>query len=165
MNIRGIIGLFILSLVFASCQKNTTSKIPSIGLVGFGALDKGYLKGNVIKINRDTAAMEFTLADGDADLGNDQTANGPRDIFIKDFRYDTGFVGYYFPIIDPPTIEDPKKGLTGDCVFLFTPYILSPRTDSLHLATGDTTHFEVYIKDRAGNESNHFVTSDIIMVP
>jgi hypothetical protein len=105
--------------------------------------------------------MQFTIEDGNADLGNPQ--NGDKfDIYIKDFRFDTGYAGYFFPLIDG-SIKDPEKGFIGTCYFYFTPYILLPRTDSLHMATGDTTSFEVYVVDQAGNESNHFVTPKVIL--
>jgi hypothetical protein len=102
-------------------------------------------------------------------LGNDPNATTPPvkyDIYVKDFRYDTaGFIGYFFPAIDQ-SIEDPKKGIEGTCYFLFIgAAAITPRTDSLHTALGDTTHFEVYIMDRAGDTSNHIITPMIIVKP
>jgi hypothetical protein len=155
MNLRYLVYLLLIVLVAASCQKNEMSKIPQIGLNYFGP--------ETIRFNYDTAFLLLSLQDGDADLGNDK--NGKNyDIYIKDFRFDTGYAGYFFPDIDL-SIEDPKKGITGTCMFYFIPAILSPRSDSLHTALGDTTHFEVYIKDRAGNQSNHVTTGDVILVP
>ncbi len=106
--------------------------------------------------------MEFSFTDGDADLGNDPTGS-QKDIYIKDARYDT-FTGYFFPSIDR-SIENPKKGMQGTCDFFFTPDILKSRTDTNHVLNGDTTHFEFYIVDRAGHQSNHQVTRTIIMRP
>ncbi len=144
-------------MAFFSCQKNNNvSKIPQIGLIYFGSGEGT----DSMRLNFDTAFLKFSIVDGDADLGVGTHA----DIFIKDFRYDTGYVGYSFPTIDQ-TIEDPKKGIQGTCTFEFLPDILTSRSDSLHMATGDTTHFEVYIEDRAGNQSNHIVTGPIIMRP
>ena len=159
MKVRYIACIVFALIAFSACQKNTVSKIPSIALIYFGP--------DSIKLNRDTAFLEFRLTDGDGDLGNDPNSTATPikyDIYIKDFRYDTGFAGYFFPAIDH-AIEDPKKGLEGTCLFAFLPSILTSRSDSLHLLNGDTTRFEVYIEDRAGDTSNHIFTSNIIMRP
>jgi hypothetical protein len=153
MIVRYVISILLVSVILASCQKNEVSKIPQIGLTYFGP--------ERIRINQDTGFMQLSLTDGDADLGNIDPGYY-YDIYIKDFRYDTGYAGYYFPTIDP-AIKDPTKGLTGSCLFMFTPPVLSPRPDSIHTVNGDTTHFEVYIKDKAGHESNHIITPYIIL--
>jgi hypothetical protein len=153
MNIRGVLLLLLVVFVLSSCQTNNLSNIPKIGLISFGP--------PYITINQDTCEMQFTIEDGNADLGNPKIGNN-FDIYIKDFRFDTGYAGYFFPDIDG-SIKDPEKGFIGTCYFYFTPYILLPRTDSLHMATGDTTYFEVYVVDQAGNESNHFVTPKVIL--
>lgn len=153
MKYRGVLYLLLTSVLLSACQTNNMSKIPQIGLISFGP--------PYIRINQDTCVLQFTIQDGDADLGNVQ--DGSRyDIFIKDFRFDTGYAGYYFPVIDG-SIKDPDKGLIGTCYFYFTPAVLSPRTDSLHTATGDTTYFEVYVEDKAGNKSNSFITPQVIL--
>jgi len=113
--------------------------------------------------NVDTAFIEFSLVDGDGDIGysNPQTGDTSQ-IYFRDSRFDSaGFVPNQFPAIDV-TIEDPKKGLQGTCLFYPLPQP-SPRTDSLHTATGDTLFYELYIVDRAGHQSNHIVTHSIIV--
>jgi len=143
-----------LLLAISSCEKTSLSKIPQIKLEGFGP--------EIRVVGKDTTTLFFSLQDGDADLGVD-IKSGQFDIFINDKRFDTGFTGFYFPEISNE-IKDPKKGLTGSCYFFFTPDLLLPRTDSVHLALGDTTHFEVYIVDMAGNKSNHITTGNVYMV-
>ncbi|MES2702513.1 MAG: hypothetical protein V4649_07735 [Bacteroidota bacterium] len=144
--------LLVLVVAFSSCEKKTMSKIPLITLSYFGP--------GQIKVNTDTAFLKFTLQDGDADLGQDQN-NIDYDIYIKDARYDSTYIPYYFPEISPD-IKDPKKGLEGSCIFKFTPDMIVPRFDSLH-KNSDTTSFEIYIMDRAGNKSNHIITPQIIV--
>lgn len=139
--------------VFFSCQKNTVSKIPHIWLKAFGP--------DSIRVNYDTAVIEFTFTDGDADLANDTSSS----VYVKDKRYDSlGFVRYDFPAIDP-SIEDAKKGIkgTGQVLLLLPPP--TPRADSFHQVMGDTTSFEMYITDRARHESNHIITGDLIIRP
>jgi hypothetical protein len=118
----------------------------------------------VIRINKDADTLYLGVQDGDADLGIEDPNSQKYDIYIKDFRFDTGYVGYYFPTIDDE-IRNPKKGLEGIIKFAFTPDILTTRTDSIHMKNGDTTHFEVYIMDRAGHQSNHIITQEIVLVP
>ncbi len=156
MNLRNIVYLLLVVLMAASCQKILQSKIPQIELMSFGP--------TVVKVNYGVPILTFSMKDGDADLGN-RLGSGKYDIFVKDFRYDTGYVGYYFPADFDPSIEDPDKGIKGTCEFQFVPTIFTPRIDSLHMATGDTTHFEVYIVDRGGNQSNHIVTDNVILTP
>ena len=160
MKIRHVAYLLLSSVAVFSCTKsNDVSKIPQISLLYFGS---GEGTDSMV-LNIDTAFLEFSLVDGDGDIGNDP--NGPNnDIFIKDFRYDTGYVGYHFPAVDQ-SIENSKKGIQGKCLFEFTPDLITTRPDSIHQATGDTTHYEVYIVDRAGHQSNHIVTGPIIMRP
>lgn len=154
MSCRNLILLLLAVLLFSSCEKNEVSKIPQIVFL--------QLSPSIIKAGRDTAFMQFSVRDGDADLGVTAGAN-KYDIYIKDMRFDSaGFVGYLFPGIDPG-ILDPTRGITGTCTFLFTPRLLYIRNDSAVHAKFDTTRFEVYIMDRAGNPSNHIVTDPLVM--
>ena len=148
-----LILLIVGCTVLFSCEKNTMSKIPHISLKVFGP--------DSIRSNYDTAFIQFGFADGDADLANDTASS----VYIKDLRFDSaGYVRYDFPAIDP-AIEDPKKGLAGvGLVLLLSPSPV-PRSDSFHMAVGDTTSFEMYITDRARNESNHLTTGKLIIRP
>jgi hypothetical protein len=140
--------------LLSSCEKNEVSKIPQIGFLQFSP--------SIIKAGRDTAFMQFSIRDGDADLGVSPGAN-KYDIYIKDLRFDSAnFVGYLFPGIDPG-ILDPTKGITGTCTFLFIPKLLYARTDSPMHYRYDTARFEVYIMDRAGNNSNPIITDPLVM--
>lgn len=139
--------------VLFSCEKNTMSKIPHIVLKQFGP--------DSIRSNYDTAYILFSFADGDADLANDTSSS----VYIKDLRFpDDGYIRYDFPQVDPG-IEDPKKGLTGSGVVLLLGPPPVPRSDTFHMVNGDTTSFEMYITDRAHNESNHITTGQLIIRP
>lgn len=150
MKFRVVFLLLAAMVGFAGCEKNSVSKIPNISLIASGP--------NVIRVNLDTAFVYFSITDGDADLGNDTVSV----IYWKDSRYDSlGYIKAEFPEIDPD-ILDPKKGLTATCVLYPVPQP-TPRLDSIHLATGDTFTYEIYIKDKAGHESNHITTPPIII--
>ena len=78
--------LALLVLVFSSCHKNDMSNIPNISALS--------LQPNTVKAgsSEDTVFIIFHLQDGDADLGNDPNSN-KYDIFLKDSRFDSGFIG------------------------------------------------------------------------
>jgi hypothetical protein len=144
-------------LIIASCEKNTLSKIPQISLNGFS--------GDSARAGSpfDTVFIAIKFADGDADLGVDpNNTNGYYDIYLKDSRYDTGYVGYFLPSIDA-SAEDPKKGITGIITFAQPAVLLQVRQDSLHLKYGDTLNYKIYIADRARHTSNHITTPNIIL--
>lgn len=154
MRTAAISFLVFLPLAFWGCNKtNDVSKIPQISLMALVPLDS-------MIVNIDTCFIEFGLTDGDGDIGNDSVSG----IYLKDSRYESqGFVKTEFPQIDP-TIEDPKKGLQGTCIFYPVPQP-TPRLDSLHKAVGDTLSYELYITDRAGHTSNHITTHALIVRP
>ena len=153
MKIIGLFFLVFLSVAFTACEKNTVSKIPSISLMAFMPVDS-------MIVNIDTCYIEFSLTDGDGDIGNSPTSQ----IYIKDSRFDSlGFVNFSFPTIDG-SIETPKYGLQGTCIFFPVPQP-TPRLDSIHLVTGDTLTYELYITDRAGHQSNHIITRPLIVRP
>lgn len=150
--------IFISVLSLASCKKDTLSKIP---IIKFLSLTPGSIVGGS---SLDTVYVSFHVQDGDADLGVPQD-NQHFDMYIQDSRYtNLGFVGYYFPAIDG-SAEDATKGLTGTITYSALAATITPRSDSLHMAVGDTLQYEIYIKDRAGHESNHITTSSLLIRP
>lgn len=148
---------FVMFLALAACHKNTISKIPQIT---FESLTPDSVKAG----SQDTVSITFRYVDGDADLGNRPANDTSYDVYLKDSRYDTGYVGIYLPDIASQA-EDATKGMEGVCTIKQLAAFLVPRQDSLHMATGDTLHYEMYIKDRAGHESNHITTTSFIIKP
>ncbi len=151
--------LFLVPILIVSCQKNTVSKIPKISLAGF--------QGDSVVAGSpyDTVTMLIHFIDGDADEGVDpNNTKGYYDIYLKDSRYDTGYVGYFFPTIDKG-VENSSKGLEGTIIFQQLAALLSPRPDSIHSKFGDTLNYEIYIADRARNTSNHITTPNFIIRP
>lgn len=137
------------------CKKEGTprSPIPSIALTGFGP--------DSVKLgsSEDTAVLSFSFTDGDADLGN-TTAN--TDIFLRDSR-NGNVQGYSFPEF-PDAVRNPDIGMEGTGTVALLAAFLLPR-DTVHAVTGDTVRYEVWIKDRAGHESNHITTPDLYLRP
>lgn len=142
----------------AGCNKDDSplSTTPSIA---FESLDPRTVKA---ASSEDTLFLTFRFSDGDADLGVGLDASGQYDVFLTDSR-DSVVNQYLFPEIDD-ALRDPAKGMTGTATIIIQAALLRPR-DSLHAALGDTLQYEVYVKDRAGNESNRFMTPEIFLTP
>ena len=157
---KNAIVLLVLSvfIAFASCKKESNlSKVPKIDFKFM--FPDSLTSGN----SGDTIYIQFSLEDGDADLGHDPNQTENYDIYIKDARVDT-FTGYFFPKIDD-FIKNPAKGIQGDCYFLVLGTFTFVRDDSIHVTLGDTTQYEIYIKDLAGNESNRITTGPVYIRP
>ena len=109
--------------------------------------------------SEDTVYISFHLRDGDADLGNDP--NGTNyDIYLIDSR-DSSVTGYFFPAISS-SIEDPSKGLEGNCILkLQAAYIVPLDTAKLR----DTLHYSIYIQDNALHHSDTLVTPTLYIHP
>jgi hypothetical protein len=157
---RCLFPLILLFLLFAvACKKkNNLSKIPQISFLEM--LPDSIKAGS----SADTLFIYFDFKDGDADLGNKDPNGKDYDIYFNDKRFDTGYQGYFFPSIDA-SIEDASLGISGTGVFKMLAANIAPRTDSIHKNFGDTTYYEIYIKDRAGNISNHINTPVVYIRP
>lgn len=154
MNFRYIVFLLLGATMFTSCAKNEMSNIPQITFLS--------IDPDLSVSKPDTAALVFSIDDGDADLGN-SASSGKFDIYMKDLRFDSaGYVGYFFPAINTAAL-DPKKGVTARCTYFFYNYMLAPRTDSMHSKGFDTTRFDIYIMDKAGHQSNHIITDYLVI--
>ncbi len=150
--LRGLILLASLyAITLVSCEKPVTSNIPQITLMYAGPDSVSVV---------DTLTILLSVQDGDADLGVSPSSGG-ADIYVKDKRYDSAdYKGYFFPELDPE-ILDPDKGVTAKCYLFLTSDQIQRRPDSIYAVLGDPTTLEIYVKDKAGNESNHVLTGEI----
>ncbi len=150
MKFRYAVFFILIALAFASCQKNTASKIPQISLQYFGRLDGS----DTINKKKDTCLLRFSITDGDADLGNPQPGP-PYDIYLINMSLDSGSTQpIFFPVFDQ-AIENPKTGIQGVCNVYFYPGV-QPTIDTK--PGSDTVYFKVYIQDRAGHHSDTVTT-------
>lgn len=151
-------SLFLLLILVAagvySCKKeNKMSNIPEITFLS--VVPNSVRSGN----SEDSITISFKFKDGDADLGNDP--NSPQfDIYMTDNR-DSQPYNYHLPFI-PEEIKDPAKGFEGIATVVVPAAFLI--LDTLH-QEGDTFNFDIYMKDRAQNESNRITTPDIYLTP
>ena len=104
----------------------------------------------------------FEFSDKDGDIGSTGAIGEPANIFIKQTHDTSQGANAQLPVISPD-FQDPDKAIKGTAIdknpgAFFT-------LDSLHMQTGDTFHFEIYIKDKAGHESNQIITPDVYIKP
>ncbi len=139
-----------------SCRKGDHSPIPYIELI---ALSPDTVKGGS---PLDTVFITFNFSDGDGDLGNDP---GVYDVFLRDSR-DSAIDVLRFPFPEiPDEARDPIDGIKGNGVIaLAAPYI-QLRIDTVHTFHGDTLTYDMWITDRASNQSNIIKTPPIFIRP
>lgn len=160
MQLRGLLLISSLVLIFAACQKeNNNTPIPQISLKTFIA--DSIRAGN----SEDTAFISFDYFDGNGDLGVDPNKSV---IVLKDSRTNLP-LGLDSMILAFPTVEeevvDPLNGLRGTAYVTLFGSRLVLRSDSLHQVTGDTAKFKMFIRDNAGNNSNTVDLPEIILRP
>jgi hypothetical protein len=141
-----------------SCKKSSNSPIPYIELVSFSP--DTIKNGSPV----DTAFLTFNFSDGDGDLGNDVT-KGDYDVFLRDMR-DSAYpiIRYPFPDI-PDDARDPIDGINGTGAIAMYGVNLTVRQDTLHKFSGDTIVYQMWIVDRAKNQSNIITTTPLYIRP
>ena len=155
--------LFWLTLILSgwiACKDEVqTSDIPTIK----------YLSTNKIimrqgDLNQDSIWLNFSFSDGDGDLGFG-SSSGNQDIFLIDTR--TNQLQDAFKIPDLP--EAGGKPISGNAsILIFTtcclfPNNIPPCSNPTQFPV-DSIRYELYIKDRAGHESNHEFSDWIVLM-
>jgi len=151
---------FIVLGSFLSCVRPPDySDVPSLE---FRSIDKTTIKQG--SINSDSFNLVLFFTDGDGDFGY-ETMSDSFNIFMKDNRTGNSFRSFKAPTV--PT-QGANNGISGTislriyntcCVFPSSSGIFPCQVDSA-FPTNDLT-IDIYIKDRAGNQSNTVTTSVI----
>lgn len=153
-NIKSIVALALFSLIGSSaCNKASTGPVDKVPSIFFTGLSTDSLQAS----SEQTLNINFNFSDGDGDLGN-KTSSGNFDIYTRDVRNDS-MINYFFPQALPSVIEA-GKGVSGSCALTINAAFIAL---SPNRPLRDTMRLEVYIKDRAGHESNRFTTPDIYL--
>ncbi len=140
-----------LSLLFGSCSKRKEfSEVPEISLRSF-------------KTFNDSASVILKFTDGDGDIGQkDNDTVPPYNMFVKYYEKRNGIFNevilpapfnYRIPLLNP---SGRNKAMQGEIHLDVTPSYYNP------LSKYDTIRFEFYIWDRAGHESNHVNSNDVV---
>jgi hypothetical protein len=152
--INCVFALTLLSILgLSACNKassGTTDKVPSIFFTGL-SID------SLQASSEQTLNINFNFSDGDGDLGN-KASSGNFDIYTRDLRNDS-MTNYFFPQALPSVIEA-GKGISGTCTLTIDAAFIAL---SPNRPLRDTMRLEVYIKDRAGHESNRIITPNIYL--
>ena len=125
-------------------------------------------KPNLDIPNRDSLLLTIGFTDGDGDLGyEDKTPN----IFFIDKRTDsdTVFLTYATPMV---SLQGAGNGISGEISVVLNGIINvcciypdgSNPCQANPLFPTDTVVYEIYIKDRAGNESNRILADPIVLL-
>lgn len=153
--------LFIIfSLLLVACVKAPEfSDVPEISFVSLS-------KSNMTQsdLPTDSVFVTFSFTDGDGDLGDGP--NGAFNVFLTDTR--TGFQENKFRIPEIPQAGT-ANGIEGEIrLLLFTTCcIFSDSRPPCTASTSEPTNelsYEIYIEDRAGNQSNIIETSLITLM-
>jgi hypothetical protein len=158
---KSIFSLFvILSVFFAACVRPPEYPIePRIEFLG---LSKNMVKQGLTK---DTLYLSVSFTDGDGDIG---FQNNDSTLFIVDTRRNGIRINDVQGLPSVPE-QGAGNGITGEirmriyggcCSNGFSPCIPQP-TDKY---AQDTVIYDIYIKDRAGHESNHVKTPPIYIM-
>ncbi len=103
----------------------------------------------------DSLSVRIDFQDGDGDIGLKNGETGVN-AYLMDSR--TGFaLSYKIPYI---SANASHEAVSGSVWFTIEPFSINCRPDHIGF---DTLHYEIYIVDRAGHESNHAKTDDIII--
>ncbi len=162
-NVSRILGLIaIASFLFASCI--TPPDYPVEPTISFHSWNRDTMLQGFNDEDFVLATLEFT--DGDGDIGNE---DGEVTLFVLDLRDSTfNNSADKLPVVPEPGASN---GISGDITFkifqtccLPPPEIFTFSCAPAPLYPIDTVLFEVWIKDRAGNESNHVIVDPIYLL-
>lgn len=149
-------------LVFGLYCCQTPPDYPDEPVIEFLSMNKNtMLQGSGLA---DTVLITFSFTDGDGDLGRAENSQD-LDIFLTDLRKNAPADNYRIPFI--PELGA-GNGIRGEVTFkLFQTCCIYPNgvplpcTPNFENFPQDTVAYELFIVDRAGNESNRIQTEDI----
>ncbi|WP_236980322.1 hypothetical protein [Membranihabitans maritimus] len=150
--------LFVGFIVLTSCIKRPD--FPDEPVIEFISMNRNQMIQD--NFNTDSLRITFSFTDGDGDLGNNDSLN----IFIRDNRDQFIASQYRLPMLPS---EGASRGIEGEititiyttcCIF---PDGTPPCTPS-QLYPRDTLTYDIFIKDRAGHESNTITTNPIVLL-
>lgn len=115
-------------------------------------------------LNTDSLIVRFSFTDGDGDIGLDPDVF-ERNIFIIDNRTGDTYDAFKAPVIPE---QGASKGISGEVSLrLFTTCCLFPDNippcESPPQFPTDTLTLDIYMTDRANNESNRITTTPIVL--
>lgn len=159
MKTTAIISCLLLVILFSCTQP---PDYPPEPVIEFSHLSRSFMSQGFGP--EDSIVMTISFTDGDGDLGS---TDDSLDVFVTDTRLDAAPLTYKLPFVP---LQGTGNGISGDisitlpttcCIF---PNNIPPPCNTLASFPQDTVVYEVFIKDRAGNESNRVLTDGIILL-
>ncbi|MBR9922826.1 MAG: hypothetical protein GYB31_18520 [Bacteroidetes bacterium] len=159
--------LVILGLSFTACIQ--PPDYPPEPEIEFISLSKTTMISG--KSNEDQTLLTIAFTDGDGDIGNFQTdGTSELDMFLIDNRTGDFAEKYSIPFVPE---QGASNGISGEVYAtlyntccIYPPFVTDAATgcDPSQQYLVDTLIYEIYIMDRAGNESNHVFTDPIYLL-
>lgn len=150
--------MLVLILIYAGCAKPPDlDEVPSMEYI---AISKTSMKQG--SVNQDSVILTLKIKDGDGDIGFTNDNNRTQDLFVIDKRTNFTYDTYIIPAI-------PQQGanngiiITMDVVLKTTCCIINscdPDPDQ----ADEMLPLEIYVKDRAGNQSNSVAINDLTLI-
>ncbi|MEO1713526.1 MAG: hypothetical protein AAFU60_09360 [Bacteroidota bacterium] len=162
-----ILSATLFSVLLVGCVQ--PPEYPIEPVIEFMSLSQDVIPQGKSTDNALTITIGFT--DGDGDIGHfgDESENQINDLFVRDLR--TGEISQQFIIWFVPE-QGTTNGISGEISFdipstccIFPDFIddaILPCEPSTQYPV-DTLIYEIYIQDRAGNESNRVLTQPIFL--
>ena len=148
-------------IAISSCV--TSPDYPDEPVIEFIGFSKSEMEQG--SLNNDSLTLIIAFTDGDGDLGTPpETAE--KNLFVIDNRTGEVFNSFKTPIIPE---EGVGNGVSGEIkVLMFTTCCIFPDNippcESPDLYPENEITFDVYITDRAGNESNRITTPAVTLL-
>jgi hypothetical protein len=165
---RVLFPLIAVIVTFSACVQPPEYPIePAIEFVGFSK--NTMLQGNG---QQDQTTVTISFTDGDGDIGFFQEGNPniQTDLYVRDSRLESTATQYTIPFV--PELGS-SNGISGEISFrLFTTCCIYPDwvpdqpdpCDTSAFYKIDTLQYEIYMLDRAGNESNRIFTEPMYLI-
>ena len=160
----GILCLLLLGFtLFQFCVK--PPDYPDEPVIEFQSISKNTLRQSALPGPLDSVLVTLTFTDGDGDLGSE---GNDFNIFIMDGRDSFPRDPYRLPYVAP---QGTGNGISGDIsIRLPSLCCIYTEPDGTKRACGsvpvqlDTLSYIIYIKDRAGHESNRIKTPPLTLI-
>ncbi len=155
---RYLMIYYLSALLMAGCVSSPGfSDVPEIEFTALSSYSM-----NQGAVNDDSIAIFFNFKDGNGDIGDSDKAN----IVLTDNRTGEQFDKFRVPVIPLPGSSNGVEGevrllvLTTCCIF---PDPIPPCSSPSQFPTNELS-FDIYLVDRAGNQSNVITTPVIELV-
>lgn len=146
MNYKNLFGTLIIPFLFLTyCKKDIGNKISDIPSIEFVSVSS-----QSIKANKDSLSIIFNYKDGNGDLGENNS--DARNLFVTDNRNNVTYQ-YRIKQLAP---DNESIAIQGELAVVFNTVPLL-NADSIL----EQVIYSLYIKDRAGNQSNSVSTTAI----